>query len=181
MKIENGHLHAWTLYSEIGWRHFLFLWLSLIAGKVMFSKSVTAHLPLEIQHPNYFNNLKLALRLIKFGHWWKRFLRISLYWENAPLLNYDSWDLKFGQTEWDLVPKEIDLCLDTGHLILGSRNVKEARKRLREILERGDSQIKHLHLHENDLVHDIHSFPEKILNKRLMGSLIKGKTYIFEK
>ncbi len=181
MRQQNGHYHAQTLYEVTGWRHFVYLWWSLLAARLLSAKSLTAHMPLEIQHPRIFRKKELGNRLIGFGEFWKKIFSVKLYWENAPLLIYGTWKLKFGQTDWRLMPETIDLCLDTGHLMQGSKNVSGARKRIEKILIKRGAMIKHLHLHENDLIHDSHWRPKKILSKRLLGRLKSGRTFIFEK
>jgi sugar phosphate isomerase/epimerase len=179
-QINDGHLHAWCLYESISWRHFLYLGISIVAGKFVSSKSLTTHLPLELQHSIYTNK-KLANKLLEFGTRLASVFKVRLYWENSPLLNYGSWDLKHGQTEWELIPRDVPLCLDTGHLILGVSSTEEAQKKILEIFEKYINQIGHLHIHENDLVHDSHNSPDKIITKKLLEEITKDKTYIFEK
>ncbi len=181
MRQQNGHYHALTLYEAVNWRHFLYLWWSLVVAKLFSAKSLTAHLPLEIQHPGKYTLIKMANRFISWGEFWKKLFRVNLYWENAPLLIYGSWKLKHGQTAWRQVPKHIWLCLDTGHLIQGSQNPSLARKRIRSVLKSRGAQVKHLHLHENDLIHDNHWHPKRILTKNLLKILKKGRTFIYEK
>ena len=181
MRQQKGHYHAETLFEAIGWRHFVYLWWSLLVARLLSAKSLTAHLPLEIQHPKIFRNIVWVNKLIRLGEFWKEIFRVKLFWENAPLLVYGTWILKFGQTDWHLVPGNIDLCLDTGHLMQGSQSVSEARKRITKILGKHGAKIKHLHLHENDLVHDNHWRPKKILTKRLLDRLKSGRTFIYEK
>jgi sugar phosphate isomerase/epimerase len=152
-----------------------------LCGKVISSKSVTVHLPLEIQHPKHFVKIKWAKRLIDFGEFWKRALKIPLYWENAPLLNEGTWDLVFGQTKWHLVPGDIDLCLDMGHLMLGAKSVKEARGAILKLLKKKGKQVKHLHLHENNFIHDTHNKPGKVLTNSFLKRIKKGRTFIYEK
>lgn len=180
MKIEKGHLHAFSLYQGISALHFVYLWLSLVTAKLLRCKSVTCHLPLEMQHSEEYRNIKLAKKFIRFGQRWKKRLKIKLYWENAPLLVYGVWNLKHGQTDWSGIPRDIELCLDTGHLMLGARSKRDARNRIRNILKDRRDQIKHLHLHENDLEHDLHAKQRKILSKKLLNELKKGRTFIYE-
>ena len=95
-------------------------------------KSVTTHLPLELQHRVYLD-IERANKLIKFGQFWAALFKVKLYWENAPLLNYGTWELKHGQTDWELVPYDISLCLDTGHAMLGAVSMEEARGRIIDV------------------------------------------------
>ena len=180
MKMQNGHLHAVGLYKPISKKHFLSLCISLFYGKIVGAKSVTVHLPLEILHPKFYKNLTLAKKFINFGEFLTHHLKINLFWENAPLLNYETWTLKHGQNSWKLIPKNIYLCLDTGHLILGARNTREARKRIVKIFNERKNQIRHLHIHENDLKSDSHEKPGKVVTKLLLKKLTKSRSFIYE-
>ena len=179
-QIEDGHLHAWCLYKPTSFMHFVYLAFSVFVCKVTRSKSLTTHLPLELQHHTY-PRVKTGIRLIKFGNFLAALIQIKLYWENAPLLNYGVWDLKHGPTEWGLVPRKIPLCFDTGHLMLGSDSIKDAQDKILSVFKDRQEQIKHLHLHENDLIHDTHLSPNNILIKELIQEITKNRTYIFEK
>lgn len=187
-KAQNNHAHAIVLFEATSWKHFYYLFLSILLTKLKRYKSLTCHLPLEIQHPQKFRKHKNAIKFISFGEFLKRKIKIKLYWENAPLLEVKNWSLRFGQSSWKTIPENIDLCIDTGHLILGSKNKEEARKRIELIiLKQFVGRVKHLHIHENDLISDHHWNPSKVRPKDriLTGSLIdkitKGKTYIYEK
>jgi len=142
-------------------------------------------LPYEIQHYKKYKNLRLGYLYIGWGEIIKRIIGIKLYWENAPEENYGKWDLKSGQTLWTKVPKNIELCLDTGHLIIGEKSVDSARLKINKTLRERGGQIKHLHLHVNDLKSDQHNNKktgiEKMLTSKIFSSLIKGRSYIFEK
>lgn len=179
-QVTDGHLHAWCLYERISWRHFLYLFASIVVGMLWRHKSVTTHLPLELQHRMYPDIIR-AKRLIRWGMFLARLMRVKLYWENAPLLNYGTWDLKHGQMDWSLVPDTIPLCLDSGHVMLGTKSAEEAREAIQSIFEKRKEQIRHLHIHENDLVHDKHEMPREILTKELLAQITEGRTYIYEK
>lgn len=178
---QHQHYHATTLYQAISLKHFFLLLGDVLIFKFKKGRSLTVHLPLEIQHPHHFHHLFLAKMFIEFGELLKYIFQIHLYWENAPLLVYGSWQLKFGQTVWRLIPKNIDLCLDVGHLILGCKNIPATRNRILKLVNKRGFQIKHLHLHENDLVHDLHFPPRRILGSEIIQQLTKNRTYIFEK
>lgn len=178
-RIVNGHLHAWCLYTPTNWKHFVYLLMSIVVGKIMSAQSVTSHLPLELQHTDY-PHIERGKRLIRTGQFLAALTQTKLYWENAPLFNYGTWDLKHGQTDWGLVPDDIPLCFDTGHAMLGTASADEARKVILIIFKSRQSQIKHLHIHENDLIHDIHARPDKIITKELLAEITKDRTYILE-
>lgn len=188
MRIQDKHLHAISVYSPTSLKHFYVLFLSILFCKLKGLKSVTNHLPFEVEHPAEFNTFSkmLAKTYIFYGQFLKQLFAVKLYWENSPVLNVGSWDLKYGQTDWQKVPGFLELTLDTGHLILGSRNKKEARDRLEFVLKIKGKQIKHLHLHENDLKTDLHlkwtkiNKDKRIIDQKLFKSLTRGRSYIFE-
>ena len=154
------------------------MFLSVLACRISCCKSLTTHLPLELQHRVY-SRLGVAKKLVESGQFLAALFRINLYWENAPLLNYGTWDLKHGQTEWNLVPYNVPLCFDTGHAILGVLSDKQAQEEILAIFRERRSQIKHLHLHENDFIHDTHDPIGKVITEDIFREIIDGKTYIF--
>lgn len=178
-KFTDGHMHAWCMYAPVSWKHYAVLAISIIFGNVAGVKSITTHLPLELQHRIY-PRIKSGRRLIAFGKILAAIFRTKLYWENAPLFNYGVWNLKCGQTDWEIVPYDIALCLDTGHAMIGAQSSDEARNIIRSIFQKRQAQIKHFHIHENDLVHDIHLAPNKIITKELIAEITRDRTYIFE-
>ncbi|MBI2064872.1 MAG: hypothetical protein HYT62_02320 [Candidatus Yanofskybacteria bacterium] len=180
-QVDGGHLHAWCLYETVSWKHFAYLFWSILACRLFCYKSLTTHLPLELQHNIYAENMKTGTKLINFGQITAAFFRVKLYWENAPLLNYGPFNLKHGQIDWRLVPQNIPLCFDVGHEMLGARSIEEAQKRIIAIFNERSSQIKHLHIHENDLIHDLHSRPDTVITKEMIRYLTQNRTYIFEK
>lgn len=181
MKNENGHIHAISYYEKTSIKHFIALLVSVLYTRLRRGKSLTVHFPLEIMYPTVFPDKKMAHAFIWWGEWLKKRLHIPLYWENAPLLSYGSWRLKYGQMDWSIVPSHVDLCLDTGHLMLGSQSVNDARKRIKSIVKQYGKKIKHLHIHENNLISDTHNPPSQIITKQLLKEMCVGRTYIFEK
>ncbi|MEK7497840.1 MAG: hypothetical protein AAB656_02890 [Patescibacteria group bacterium] len=180
-QLQERHLHAYTEYADTSLRHYLKLALSIVVCICIRAKSVTVHLPLELQHPKVYKNLDRGSHFIDFGEFLKKTFGINLYWENAPLLNYGTWNLKFGQTEWIRISKKIDICLDTGHLILGAKSATLARKRILKVITERGNQIKHLHISENDFVYDQHKRPKKIITKKLLKVITKNRTFIYER
>jgi sugar phosphate isomerase/epimerase len=181
MRIEQNHAHAHTRYELLDWRDYLLLIKSCIEAKIMHNFSLTVHLPFEIQHSQQLD-VKKALKFISYGEFLKKVFKIKLYWENAPWLNYGTWDLKYKNTLWKYIPYDIDLCLDTGHLMLESHSKSEYLKKLNKLLKERGKQIRHLHLHENNFKSDQHKkVPGKIINDKLVKTLTKNRSYIFEK
>lgn len=180
MRVQDGHYHAYTEYGLTNGKHYIKLLISIVECKARCGKSLTVHLPFEIQH-NLGPGRKKAYQFIAFGEGLRKLFNIKLYWENAPWLNYGSWDLKYGNTRWHAIPKNIDLCLDTGHLMLGAKNRKDATRAIVEVVAQFGKQIRHLHLSENDLMHDKHWHTHKILTTDLVNKITKGRTYIWEK
>lgn len=180
MRVENNHAHAYTRYSLLGIIDYWLLLRSIIEAKINNYPTLTIHLPFEIQHKKVFN-LKKALLYIFFGEALRKIFEVNLCWENAPWLNYGTWDLKYGNTSWQYIPKNINLCLDTGHLMLGAKNKQEFAKKLETILRKRGEQIKHLHLHENNFKRDKHTpVPGKVITKNLFQELTQNRSYIVE-
>ena len=178
MRIQNGHAHATTRYKAIGLVDFFLLLRDCLETYIHNHKSINVHLPYELQHPHKFPGKRIGLSYVKFGEILKRMLHIQLYWENAPALIVGKWSLAYGQTNLENIPTNINLCLDTGHLMLGSKN---PGRTISTCLKRFGKQIKHVHLHENDLKSDQHIPPSKHLNKKLVKEIIQGRTWIIEK
>lgn len=183
MNVVNGHAHGNYGYGPVGLINYWQLLVNAVETKIKGYLSLNLHLPFEVQHPKVYPNLSAGLRLIHFGETVRRLFRIKIVWENAPAQKEISgqWSLKYSQTDWSQVPDKIDLTLDTGHLMLGAENIAGARIRIETILKNRGKQIKHLHLHENDLLHDTHEPVGKLIDKKLLAKLIKNRTYIFEK
>lgn len=185
MRIENGHAHAKTSYQVLRLRDYFWLLINCLETKLCNYSSLNVHLPFEIQHPKHYPNLKNGLMFIMFGEKLKKILNIKLYWENAPEENFGKWNLKHGQTEWRYVPKNIDLCLDIGHAILGFKTKLKAKNNIEKLIEKRGSQIKHLHIHVNDLKSDQHiNNPKKVtekLSEEWMENIKNNRSYIYEK
>lgn len=185
MRIESGHAHANTSYKALRLGDFYRLLQNCIDTKKHQYHSLNVHLPFEIQHPQHYPNLKLGFFFIKYGEFLKKVLGINLYWENAPEENYGKWDLTWGQTEWQYVPENIELCIDIGHLMIGSKSITEAKKRIDAVFKERGNQIKHLHLHINDLSSDQHiNNPikiSKLMSKNWLTKIKIGRTFIYEK
>lgn len=181
MRVQDGHAHAYSRYERLNWRHYFYLFISIFVSKMKNYRSLTVHLPWEIQHPQHVSNFKKGMSFINFGERLKKILKIKLYWENAPALSEGIWDLKYENTDWQKIPKHIEICLDTGHLMLGCKSKEEFLNYLELILKQRDTQIKHLHIHENNFRSDNHNMPNKILDSKLLSKLKQGRTFIYEK
>lgn len=181
MRVEHNHAHAYSVYDLLSTKHYIFLLKSVIECKLNNYKTLTVHLPFEMQHKQV-EDLPKANRYITLGELLKKIFKIKLYWENAPWLNIGTWDLKYDNTNWNAIPKNIELCLDTGHLMLGCKNKNDFYKLLDSILKDRGDQIKYLHLHENDFFSDKHTpVPGKIITKNIIGKITKKREYIIEK
>lgn len=181
MMVENKHAHAYSRGKLLGLQDYGLLFRSSLECKFRKYKSLTVHLPYEIQHPEVSDSVK-GLSYINYGQFLKMIFSINLYWENAPWIVHGSWKLKYGNTDWTHIPDNIDLCLDTGHLMLGLKNKDEFLTTLAWILSTRGHQIKFLHLNENNFKSDDHdSVPGKVISKQLMESLIVGRDFIIEK
>lgn len=184
MRVEFGHAHAHTRYLPVSLLDYLYLLVDVVIVKFYKYKSLNVHLPFEVQHPTVYSTTIFSRGYIKFGEFLKNISHINLFWENAPEEIYGTWTLKHNQTDWSQVPPEVDLCLDIGHLSLGAVNISEARKGIRRLINERGHQIKHLHLHTNNLKADQHCTDivliERVFSKKLIDSLKVGRTYIYE-
>lgn len=176
------HIHAYTEYDLVSWKHYVKLLWSVIDYKLRGGYSLTVHLPYELQHPPFRGQLLNGIKFVNFGEKLKEIFKVRLYWENAPWLNVGTWDLKYPQDYGFIAAtSKAEYCLDTGHLILGCRSAKLARAHLLSYIKLFGDQIKHVHLHENDLKHDHHWHSQKILTPELVNIITKGRTFIWEK
>lgn len=180
MRVQNNHAHARTRYTTISGRDYWTLLQDVIDTKKKGYKSLTVHLPFELIHVSapYANRGK-GILFIEYGEFLKRIFNINLYWENAPELIVGTWNRKY-EFHWTPIPGNIDLCLDTGHVMLNEKSAKDARAMILFILDIYGPQIKHIHLHENDLVRDCHWKPKKILTKKFIKEITQGRTFIIE-
>lgn len=185
MRVQDNHAHADTLYKGTCLWSFYLLAANILETKSHKYSSLTVHLPFEIQHPKIYRSIWKGMLFIAVGEFLKKVVNIRLYWENAPEEVVKKWCLKYGQTEWLYVPRDIDLCLDIGHLIIGSNNLQEARKRIKRIIQQREKQIKHLHLHINRLRSDDHivctKAVKRVIGPKILRCLVKDRTYIFER
>ncbi len=182
MRSQENHAHAVSRYREIETIDYLNLFRNAWEVKVHPFLSLNVHLPFEVQHPLVYTHLERGIQFVRFGEGLKKLFDIALYWENSPEQNYGSWDLKFGQTDWTHIPRNIELCLDTGHLMLGSQSIQAARERIEGVFTDRNKQIRHLHIHENDLLHDDHAPIGRVITEDIFRKLISnGRTFIFEK
>ncbi|OGK12111.1 hypothetical protein A3C98_03980 [Candidatus Roizmanbacteria bacterium RIFCSPHIGHO2_02_FULL_37_15] len=168
------YVHASYSYSPLGVFHYIKAVKDLILARIVNAINITFHFPIELAFPSSINT-KRGIVYINWVEFWAKKLKVVVVWENISLLKKTDWSL-LEQSTWEYIPKRINLCLDTGHLILGEKN---PRKRILEIIKKYGRRIKHLHLHENDLKRDLHLPPGKIL-KPLFNLLIKGRTWIIE-
>jgi len=183
MREQDNHYHARSRYKETEPIDYLNLIQDIAEVQEKKGASLNVHLPLEIQHPDVYSDLDQGVNFILFAEVAKKAFNVLLYWENSPEQVYDGedWVLKHGQTNWENIPDTIDLTLDTGHLMLGARDIAEARDRLENVLFIYGEQIKHVHVHENDLVHDDHLATGTVIDEALLEKLKQGRTYIFER
>ena len=65
--------------------------------------------------------------------------------------------------------------------MLGSSSVEAAQEEIKRIFNDRKSQIKHLHIHENDLIWDTHNPPDRVITLELLEQITERRTYIFEK
>lgn len=180
LRVEGEHAHAKSRYEVTQVEDYINLVRDFLLTQQGRLLSLNVHLPFEIQHPEIYPDLDRGLHFIRYGEGLKKIFGVPLYWENSPEIVYGSWELKHGQTDWTHVPRDIELTLDTGHAMLGARDKDDAQTRIRAILQEWGPQIKHLHLHENDLRGDEHWPVGKILTPDFITEITAGRTFIFE-
>jgi len=110
MRIQDNHAHADTNYTALGFTDFYRLLQNAFETKNKKYKSLTVHLPYELQHSHVFPNRQIGNYYIRFGELLKKALRINVVWENAPALVIGKWSLAYGQTNFDNIPSDVDLC-----------------------------------------------------------------------
>lgn len=181
IRSQEGHAHAKPRYLETGVQDYINLVQDFLAVQKRGFQTLNVHLPFEVQHPQVYPDLHKGLHFIRYGEGLKELFGIPLYWENSPELVDKEWHLKHGQTEWQHIPNDIRLTLDTGHAMLGARDEDDARNRIRMILDQWGDQISHAHVHENDLIHDDHWEIGRVITPDLLEEIVTGRTYIFEK
>ncbi len=178
MRVQENHAHADTRYKALSITDFYLLFNNCLETYFKKYKTLNVHLPYELQHPHAFPRKRIGSLYVRFGELLKRIFRITLVWENAPVLIVGVWSLAYGQTNLDTIPRNIDLCLDTGHLMLDSSN---PRKTIETFLNQFGKQVKHIHLHENNLIADQHIPPSKYLTPNFVRTITKNRTWIIEK
>lgn len=176
MHVYKSHAEATCRHCELKLVDYWLLLVNVIETRFLDYKSLTVNLPYEIQHPHIYNNLSLGKGYLWWGEFLKRVFFINLYWRNAPALKTNGWALKYGNTTWTYIPTGIDLCLDTGHLMLGLGSDLKAKERIQAAINIRGKQIKHLHLSENNRLSDQHLPPKRF--KQFFLSFIKGRTYV---
>lgn len=174
------HHHAFTEHSLVSYKHYLKLLWSVLDLKLRRGYSLTVHIPYEVQHPEFVGDLQRGLDFIDFGELLNKMFSIRLYWENAPWLVPPKWGLRYEETWWGRIPRDIDLCLDTGHLMLGCKNKNVFYVKLHNLLKRRSKQIKHVHLSENNFKYDQHKHTRKILTERRLRNITRGRTWVWE-
>ena len=171
---KSYYVHASYSFSQLTPKNYIFALRDLLLARLTNPKNITFHFPLEIMFASMIN-IKKGNSYVEWVEAVAKKLGVLVVWENIAFLNEKDWSLK-EQAIWKYIPKNVSLCLDTGHIILGEKNPK---KKILQIVGKYGKRIKHLHLHENDLIHDLHLPPGKIL-KPLMKYLTKGRTWIIE-
>ena len=173
--------HATTSYNLITDRDYYQAVSDLYQAIKLDANILNFHIPFEIQFQNYrdFNKgyayMNYVVKLCNlFG--------VTAVWENAPILKYGEWSLVQNT---DFIPKDYQLCLDIGHLMLGSKNQEEALRKIDDFMANYGHSVIHLHLHINNFIKDQHiNDPELVKNflgtERFLN-LIANRTFIFEK
>lgn len=191
MKVVDNHAHAEIYYHDVTYLnmvvHIYYLFTSMLVFKFKRYSSLTTHLPYNLTEGS---NYHIARNFVLFGELLSKLLGIKIYWEYAPALNYGTWTLKNINLDWQnifkKIPENILLCLDTGHVMLGSATKEDARSVIRLWISKFGRRIRHLHVHENDFISDKHWFPEKvsqtnrILTEEFIKEITEDRSFIYE-
>jgi hypothetical protein len=174
------HPHAATSYDLLTLKDYTHALRDLLATRHMAAPEINFHIPNEILFESQ-RNIKVGERFMNFVDGAAKLIGVKVVWENAVMIDISDWSLIENHS---LIPENRRLCLDTGHLILGAKDQSEACKRVEDFLTLHGDQIKHLHLHVNDLEHDWHwnqpELVEQYLGSSLLQRLISGRSYLFE-
>ena len=178
---KNLHLHATSFFRKLVWFDYARgLAEILIAGQLK-AATLNFHLPYESQFQSYYQPAK-AKSYFDFINFWALFFKVKVVWENTNILNPRDWSLVENPKYH---PQNLDLCFDLGHFILGTKTQKQALGKVDSFFRRHGRQIKHLHLHINDLKHDLHwnkpAQVQKFLGIRRFKKLTHNRTFIYEK
>ncbi|MBN8548497.1 MAG: hypothetical protein J0M12_04200 [Deltaproteobacteria bacterium] len=175
------HPHATTGYARLSPTDYFNAVTDLVRARALRAAELNFHLPLETQFIEHQDEAS-ARCFMDFVDAVGKAAGVTPVWENAPLLEDGTWRL-IRNTEH--IPHDRLLCLDTGHLILGSRDQTEALARIDTFWDHHGAQVRHLHIHVNDLVHDQHvNDPAKVIEFLGLERFVRitaNATYIFER
>lgn len=176
------HPHAYSEYGPLEPKNYLYAFRDVILATEMGGSEVNIHLPYEVQF-HQFRDLEAANAFMDFVDQVGEAMGIPVVWENSMLLDiHDGFRLI---QEADYFPTDRELCLDTGHLILGSRDQGEARQRVSDFLDEHGERVKLVHFHYNDLEHDEHRWKpdevEAFFGEALTQRVMNGRHVLFEK
>lgn len=154
----------------------------LLQADELGAADLNLHIPLELQFHDYAGNAARAWSYVDSIQKIAERLDLLVVWENVPFFNTSNWTAELNS---QTIPLGIPLCLDTGHLMLGSANQTEALKRVDAFLETYGHFVKHLHLHINDFVSDQHNNnPLEVIEffgTARFRTMTANRSYIFEK
>lgn len=186
MKIQydnqnNRHCHAGCRFRPIGMIDYLVGVVDVMTAKLWGCMSVNFHTPYEIQFAKYFDRRKKGQLFVNFIERVGGLVGIKVVWENTNILSTADWSLVSGSQR---MPESVNVCFDTGHIVLGSKNKREALYRIDKFVSKYGQRIKLLHLHINNLRQDLHiNNPDKVVNflgKKRYQKLTNGRWVIFE-
>lgn len=181
-KDERGwlHIHAFSFFRPLQKLDYFRGFIDIIIAALFRARTINFHLPYELQFNSYLN-LNKGWRYVQFLNWWAGRLKVMLVWENTNILNPQDWSLVENPV---YIPKNLALCFDLGHFILGSKSKRAALLEIDRFFHRYGRFIRHLHLHVNNLRSDQHLHsPEQVirfLGKRRFQILTAKRTFIFE-
>ncbi|OGK66572.1 hypothetical protein A2313_01020 [Candidatus Roizmanbacteria bacterium RIFOXYB2_FULL_41_10] len=177
----NLHVHASSFFRPLQFRDYWQGFLDIVLAFLFRARTLNFHLPYESQFKSYYHP-KAGWQYINFINFWSRIFGMKTVWENTNILNPKDWSLIENPSH---IPKNLSLCFDLGHFILGSKSKTQALAKVDRFFKEHGRDIKHLHLHVNDLKRDKHYRSQRqvkaFLGQNRFQKLTKNRTYIFEK
>lgn len=121
------------------------------------------------------------MKFVRYVSFLSKIFHVRVFWENTNILNTTDWSYIENPS---YIPNDTPLCFDLGHFILGEPSKEAALKKIDSFFSTHGSQIKHLHLHINDLKRDLHNEDQRqvvaFLGTERFNKLTQRQTYIFE-
>ena len=167
--------HATYSYERLNFWSFAVAVKEILLARWLGARNLTFHFPVELAFVSCLNET-VGGKYVRWVEWWAMKLGVQVVWENIVWLSEKDWSLK-EKMMWDHIPFGVNLCMDTGHLMIGS---VDPVAEIRSFIKKFGKRIKHLHIHENDLKHDLHLPPGEVLKPMFIEEITRGRTWMYE-